>query len=89
MRLDETDFELLHITSTAWGVEWILQQTRFNCKTPLHFDHKWAYWFKDYPSYLLGREFLDGIKTDYQELVDEATGDFVLVTNYTSLTWQR
>lgn len=88
MRLDESDFELLWITSMEWGLQWFQQQTRFSNKQPIHYDHKWAYWFKDYPSYLLGRAFLEGIKTDYQELVDEATGDFVLLTNYTSLTWQ-
>jgi len=48
-----------------------------------------AYWFKDYSAYLFARTFLDGIRTDYQELIDEATGDFVLLSNYTALTWQK
>lgn len=89
IRIDESDFEMLYITSTLWGVDWILQNTRFSAKQPIHYNHKWAYWFKDYAGYLFARTFLDGIRTDYQELVDEATGDFVLVTNYTALTWQQ
>lgn len=89
MKLDESDFEMLYTTSMAWGVQWILQQTRFASKAPIHYDHKWVYWFKDYSTYLFARTFLDGIRTDYQELTDEATGNFALTTNYTALTWQR
>jgi hypothetical protein len=89
MKLDESDFEMLYTTSMSWGVQWILQQNRFASKQPIHYDHKWAYWFKDYSAYLFARTFLDGIRTDYQELIDEATGDFVLLSNYTALTWQK
>ena len=88
MKLDESDFEMLWDTSMGWGVQWLLQQTRFTSKQPIHYDHKWAYWFRDYSSYLIARQFLDGIKTDYQELVDQSTGDFMLLSNYTSLTWR-
>jgi hypothetical protein len=87
--ISEEDFELLHDVSMAWGEQWKHQQRRFSSKHPIHFNHLFAYWFGNYGSYLLGRQFLINIGTDYQELVDEASGDFVLLTNYVSITWRK
>ena len=75
----------------AWGSHWKDHtiNKRFSSTQPIHFDHYFAYWFKGYAEYMIAREFLINIKTDYQELIDEATGDYVLLTNYTSITWRN
>jgi len=89
MNISETDFELLWISSMGWGVQWLPQLHRFSSKDPIHYDHAWAYWFVSYASYLLARTFLENIGAEYQELADEASSEFMLVTNYTSVCWRK
>lgn len=86
MNLTEADFELLHRVSTAWGKHWEAQKQRFGGK--IRYDLRWAYWFPDYASLVLGRTFLQNIGSEYQELHDEATGEHLIITNYASVSWQ-
>lgn len=88
MNITELDFEQLHSTSMRWGNDWCQHKDRFRCFKPINYAFRWAYWFDDYPALMIARQFLENINSEYQEMYDEAMDQYLIVTNYITLTWR-
>ena len=89
MNVTEQDFENLYETSMKWGPDWSDQQHRFECDEEIFYDWSHAYWFDNYANVMWAKKFLIQAKTDWQLIFDTHTEQWMLVTTYPSLVWQR
>lgn len=87
--MDDEDFDMLPETSMAWaGIDWEEKHPgRFiparSAETEIRWNLTRAYWLGDpYASVLLARAFLQAREEEFQVLVDDSQGQFVIVTNY-------
>lgn len=73
--MDAVDFDYLWTTSMRWAGEgWHDQPDRFTSFSDdeINYSLRTAYWFDNYASVILGREFLRHTNVKHQVLFDEA-----------------
>lgn len=86
----EDDFENLSVTSMEWTAEiWAEQAAdgRFNI-TAQDWKYSHIYWFENYVSVIAAKKILREIGEDYKVLADDSTGEWVILSTYTSLVWK-
>jgi hypothetical protein len=77
------DFEQLWLNSMEWnGQDWDKQVDRFE-PAPL-LTWKYAYWFDSYAALKMAQGFISAVGSNHAIHTDEATGDWVMLTNYAS-----
>lgn len=82
IKMSSEDFEYLYETSMNWkDQDWATQDGRF---TPMPNYTQWqrAYWFDDRVSFILATSYLNHLKIEYDETLDDNQNQFVLLTNY-------
>jgi hypothetical protein len=84
MKLTNEDFMYLHECSMQWDQGWELKASRFEPRVK-SYQWRWAYWFDSYARLLLGREFLAEQGYEFEVVWDEATEQWLLLTNYESM----
>ncbi|CAB4161722.1 hypothetical protein UFOVP1201_5 [uncultured Caudovirales phage] len=83
MLITAKDFEALSNTKMQWaGYGWESQSDRFDQE--LFYEWPWAYWFEDAASMILARMFLFNLGRGFEFAYDEATDNYIIVTNYNS-----
>jgi hypothetical protein len=86
MTITEKDFENLTSTSMRWAREnWELQEDRFPGN--IRYDWEMAYWFDDFASIILAKNYLEREGIPFQETYDEAIPSPLLLTHYLSPIW--
>jgi hypothetical protein len=81
MKLTSQDFEHLFDAAMEWDVEtWADQMNRFDFKNEV--QHGFIYWVEEYPNLILCRQFLAENDYTYEPSFDEATEQWVFITNY-------
>jgi len=81
--LKAADFEQLWINSMEWmNQDWEKQADRFDPKP--FYSWKYAYWFDNYAALKMAQGFINAVGSNYAIHSDEATGDWVMLTNYAS-----
>lgn len=83
IEMDAVDFDFLWTTSMRWaGQGWHDQPGRFTSfgDDEVNYSLRTAYWFTDYASVILAREYLRHTNIKHQVLSDEA-GDYVITAD--------
>lgn len=94
IRVTEQDFERLTTNSTKWGAWAKAQSHRWEHSTEKYdTDPEWtwarAYWVDRWSEVMLCRAFLESVGRPYEIIFDMAGSDYVILTDYPSLVWQR
>jgi hypothetical protein len=86
----EEDFEFLNDTSMQWNAKiWSDQVEEGRFVGRIDFNHEYIYWFNSYAAVFAAKSILKDFQKDYSVLVDEATGDFAITTNYATHGWRN
>ena len=81
--LKGADFEQLWTNSMEWmNQDWEQQADRFDPKP--FYSWKYAYWFDSYAALKMAQAFINAVGSNHAIHSDEATGDWVMLTNYAS-----
>lgn len=81
MLITAEDFEALTNTRMQWaGYDWQDKGDRFS--PSITFNWTWAYWVDDAASIILAKNFLYQREIDFEAAFDEATGNYIIVTDY-------
>jgi hypothetical protein len=84
--ITESDFDKLHNMSMRWGKDWITQKGRFS-DAPL-FTWRMGYWMgKDWLPVMFCQTFLSSRGYESQTVWDNATLEYLILTNYESPSW--
>lgn len=86
----EEDFERLTTTSMEWTASTWSEQVKDGRFSIYQDDWKFNYihWFDNYAAVVAAKGILREIGEDYKVVSDDFTGEWVILTTYTSNVWK-
>ena len=86
----EHDFERLSTTSMEWNAKIWADQVEEGRFAINHSDWSYTYihWFDNYAAVIAAKNILREMDEDFKVVSDEVSGDWVILTSYTSNVWK-